>query len=313
MYKIIHFWPVSGGLGLRYRMLLGVLEGEKGGGRISVLNNPFTAIRGLLLNGDIWKNGCSLIIFTSLLSPVVFLLKIISPRIRVYYMVRGDEIYEASAKKRKLRVYIAFFFQWCLWRLIKAKHLFVSWDLENLFVNRYGCNGNRTVLPNTTGRSVPPSRFFDGDVAVVGDFCSIKDIEWVLEELDGSEFKINIYGNSDLPAKWKRPGIVAHGHVNNLEKSLANSTMLIIASNSEGYPNIVNDALLAGCAVMVHDDYPFKYFPLADQWKFTKVRGDLLRLLKSAKACKNWNYDQDNHRLREIVSLDWAALVRNSL
>lgn len=307
MFKVLHFWPVSGGMGLRFNWIVGELKSRGIGEQLCSVAAVFKSI---LRQASWWqKSGNKIIIFASLVCPLVVLIKIFFPKIDVIYFVRGDEVLEAQSRNRKLRRNIALFFQYVLWRGVKAKHIFVSWDLEVLFRRRYGAEGISCVVPNTIGRELPATRAFNGIVTIVGDFGTVKDIEWILKELSGSEFSVRLYGNSIQIPLWCAENIKSFGVIDELRVALENSTLLVVASNSEGYPNIANEALESGCAVVVHNAFPFEFFPLNEQWKFSKQSGALLQFLRDIRLKNDWRYDEENVLLRHIVEKNWLDLL----
>lgn len=310
VFKVLHFWPTSGGLKLRFEQFVKFLESH---GETIVLCSARDTLAHLLEDSFVWRCDCSIVIFTSVMAPLVLSFRLIGGRARVVYMVRGDEISEALQRKRLIRASVAYLFQWVLWRVLKAQHIFVSWDLKELFVTRFGNGATFNVVPNTVGSPLPASRRFDGTVTVIGDFESIKNIEWILNELEGSEFRVVIYGNTSLPMRWRTNWITSKGVVADLQVHLCQSTLLAISSRSEGYPNIINEALVSGCAVVVHSGYPFEFFPLSSKWKFGCQRGCLLALLRKVHSDRIWTYDADNSELRTLVAKDWTSLMSSLL
>lgn len=307
MYKVLHFWPVNGGMGLRFKWIVDELNRRGIGEHVHSVTDVFKSI---IREISWWREGGnSVIIFTSLVCPLIVFLKLFFPKLQVVYFVRGDEVLEASSRNRKLRRWIAFSLQYILWRFVKAKHAFVSWDLERLFRERYGSAGVSCVVPNTIGRQLPATRTFDGTVTVVGDFGTVKDIEWALNELSGSEFLVHLYGNSTSVPSCYEKNIISFGVVGDLTEALKKSSLLIITSKSEGYPNIVNEALESGCAVALHNEFPFEFFPLNEKWKFSKKSGELLSFLRAICMLEGWLYDEDNVALRTIVEKDWLEIL----
>ncbi len=311
MHKLLHFWPVSGGMGLRFKLLSEELQRRGTGERISSVSGLFKSLRSSWVQ---WRvEGVNVLIFTSLMCPLIVFLKIVAPKTKVVYFVRGDEINEARDNGRFIRASVAFILQYTLWKLLSVKHVFVSWDLKKLFERRLGGPSTAAVVPNTLGCKVPASRRFDGNVALVGDFDSVKDIEWVLSELINTEFVVSLYGNSSYPVKWQASNVVSFGKVGDLSDRLRNQSLLVLSSKSEGYPNILNEALLAGCAVVVHTSFPFEFFPLSSKWKYSKSPGALVTFLREVMARPEWRYDDDNKELSELIEVNWFELVFREL
>jgi len=245
--------------------------------------------------------------------PFIALLKWARPGLPVYYLVRGDEITFATHDKRYVRALLAYLFQVGIARL-DCTIVFVSTDLQRLFRERYGDQImlKSRVLPNTIGRSLPPTRAFDGRIGLVGDFHTVKNIEWVIEHLEGGRFTVHLYGNTTLPERWERSWLHAHGVVADLTHSLWESCSLVIfADTSAGFPNVLIEALLAGCSVVVHQEFPFRYLPVDDAWRFdlaapplrakdSQLERVLLRLLEEDR-----DFRQDNPHLVRLIESDW--------
>ena len=307
-YAIVHFWAARGGFGKRMEMLAGALACR---GRV-VRIRTIAAFWRLLRESSRRQPELALLVYTSLLAPLVALVRAFRPSVRVYYMVRGDEVTWAIQRRRRWRGILA---RW-LGRLMIAagcRFVFASQDLQEAFGQRLGRIPHASVLPNTLGQPVPPSRPFDGRVAVVGDFGSVKNIETVIAALSGGDFRLDLFGNTHLPAHWQRPWLRAHGVVKDLPAQLAQCSLVVLASVSEGFPNVLLDALQAGCGVVAHRDFPFRLLPLEEPWRFDPhVPGDLANVLGSLRR-RQRVFSQDNPELLRLVESDWNEHVRRCL
>lgn len=272
----------------------------------------------LLLRCRGYRNIHSAIVYGSLMFPFIFLLRLFRPSISVYYMVRGDEITYVKHYKRYLRALIAVIFQKLL-LIFNCKFVFVCEDLRCLFEKRLGLIKKSYVLPNTLGKPLPSTRPFDGRLSLVGDFNTVKNIEWAIENLSGGRFEVHLFGNQTLPEKWRRPWLYPHGVVGDLKTELlASSSLLILADTSAGFPNILVEALEAGCGVLVHREFPFKYLPISDNWRFSlspsnngyngsaesELETVLNRLLREGRDFKH-----DNPELVKLIESDWQEKV----
>ena len=281
----------------------------------------FSALLRFLINRRLCSSSARILIYTSLMAPLIFVLKSIRPGLFVYYMVRGDEITYVKQRKRYIRVLIAFIFQKLL-VIIGCRFVFVCEDLKVLFEKRLGLIRKSCVLPNTLGKRLPDSRPFDGRLALIGDFDTIKNIEWAIRNLSQGKFEVHLYGNTDLPERWQRPWLHYHGFVKELVPALRKSVSLVVlADSSAGFPNVVVDALEAGCGCVVHREFPFAHFPITENWRFSlhssknnsysssdehesDLEAVLGRLLEEKRDFKSDNLD-----LIKLIESDWIQRV----
>ncbi|KPK84461.1 MAG: hypothetical protein AMJ81_05415 [Phycisphaerae bacterium SM23_33] len=305
-YAIVHFWPLGGGFRKRMEMLTGAL-GSKG--RVLRIRTLEAMLR-LARSRRLRAGQVAVLVYTSLLAPMVALLRLIRPAAPVYYMVRGDEITCARYAGRRLRAWVAGRFQKML-AAVGCRFVFASEDLQQAFLERLGAIARRCVLPNTLGRPLPPIRPFDGRVALVGDFGSVKNIEAVLAGLSGGEFHVHLYGNRSLPPQWARPWLHSHGPVEDVPARLRDCTLLVLSSLSEGFPNVLVEALQAGCGVVAHRDFPFRRLPLSPAWRFRlDGHGEDLRQVLSRLRRQRRDFKADNQALVRLVESDWNRRVR---
>jgi len=316
-YLLIHFWPTKGGYRKRMEIFVNVLQKHHAVERV---RTPGAFFR-LLLGCKLSSSHTTIIIYISLLAPLIAMLKLLRPNLPVYYMVRGDEITYVKHDRRYFRAFVAVILQRLL-NVLGCHFVFVSEDLRLLFEKRLGKIRRSSVLPNTIGKLLPEIRPFDGRVALVGDFDTVKNIEWVIENLSSGKFEVHLFGNRMFPQKWKRPSLHAHGLVEDLTSALRQSASLVVLPDiSAGFPNVVIEALEAGCGVVVHREFPFKYLPISNEWRFelnstggkncgseadpkTKLGSVLERLLKEKR-----DFKQDNPELIELVESDWEKRV----
>lgn len=317
-YAIVHFWPARDGFRKRMELLAEALSPA---GRMERIRTPSQLLR--LTAGRAMRRGeVSLIVYTSLLAPLVWILKLLRRDLPVYYMVRGDEVTWAQHANRPLRARAGRALQRLMVRL-RCRFVFASADLHETFVERLGPIAWARVLPNTLGEPLPDIRPFDGRLAVVGDFASVKNIECVIECLAGGEHRVDLYGNRSMPDAWKRPWLHAHGFVRDLKSALGKSSLLVLASVSEGSPNVLLDALQAGCGVVVHRGFPFRRLPVAEQWRFrlNRVRrpgaasgrgaadsADLPSVLRKLRSGRQ-DFKRANPALIRLVESDWRRRV----
>lgn len=302
--ELLHPWPVQLGFG---RRLEGLVREVAARHQIA-WRRRFRELPAALRA----KPPDLVLVYTSLMAPLVLLLKLRRPSLGVRYMVRGDEYLEARARQRRLRAWTAVVLQGLLARL-GARFVFVSWDLEELFLSRHPNLRDTRVLPNTLGRPLPPVRPFDGRVAVVGEFGGLKRIEWLLEELEESGCEAHVFGNATLPVRWKQPWVVSHGHVGDLVAELGmHCTLLAMASVSEGFPNVVIDAQASGCAIVLPETFPFARFPLAPTWRFPQEPGGLRRRLAELGRAPR-DFTLENGKLRDLLESDWGRRIEEAL
>jgi glycosyltransferase involved in cell wall biosynthesis len=316
-YAIVHFWPTEGGFRRRMDLLVDALNVKACAERIESLSG----LCRLVFSRDFRRGQVAIVIFTSLLAPLVGLLKLLRPGLTVFYMVRGDEITWARRAGREFRAHLA----WALQKLmvvLRCRFVFASADLRRLFVRRLGRIRSARVLPNTLSAPVPALRPFDGKVAVVGDFDTVKNIEHVIERLGRGRFQVDLYGNRTMPDRWRRPRLRAHGCVADLAARLRESSLVVLASTSEGFPNVLPEALQAGCAVVAHRDFPFRRLAIAEPWRFDLRSGParsidgaappaggdlesvLVRLLEDQP-----DFRAGNPRLIRLMESDWNRRV----
>jgi glycosyltransferase involved in cell wall biosynthesis len=308
-YAIIYFGPREGGFAKRMDLLTEVLR-EMG------------AVRRVHSAGELWRflrtrqppdTRLSVLVYSSLMAPLVAILRLFRRPVRFYYMVRGDEVTWAEHRGRNLRAMAAVVLQ-KLMAVLGCCFVFASEDLRELFARRLGNAARYEVLPNTLGKSLPEVRAFDGQVAVVGDFGTVKNIEHVIDALDGGEFTVDLYGNRSLPKRYQRSRVRAHGVVPNLKSHLRNSSLLVLSSISEGFPNVLLDALEVGCGVVVHDEFPFRKLPITDRWRFAlepgRSRGvtDLRTVLRRLRD-EDRDFGADNRELVSLVESNWGGRV----
>jgi len=272
----------------------------------------------LLLSGKLSSRHTTIIIYISLLAPLIAMLKVLRPKLPVYYMVRGDEVTYVKQANRYFRAFVAVILQRLL-NTLGCHFVFVCEDLRVLFEKRLGKIRRSSVLPNTIGKPLPEIRPFDGRVSLIGDFDTVKNIEWAIENLSCGKFEVHLYGNRKLLEKWQRPWLHAHGVVKNLTSALRQSASLVVLSYIDaGFPNVVIEAQQAGCAVVLHREFPFKYLPIADQWRFSlessNDRSDGSKTSELEKVLdrlfrEKRDFKRDNPELIELIESDWEKRV----
>ena len=305
-FTIVYFGPILGGFARRMDMLTEVLSTRFGVTRI----HSFAALLRFLVSRRLRREGTSVVFYSDLMWPLVALLRCIRPAMRIFYMVRGDQVAWSLHSGRRFRARMAEIFQKLLGKL-GCRFVFASDDLHEVFATRFGTIRCASVLPNTVGESLPPIRPFDGKVAVVGDFGTVKNIEHVLDSLEGGNFPVELFGNSSLPEYRRRPWLKAHGQVPDLTADLRSVSLVVLASVSEGFPNVLLDALQAGCGVVVHNEFPFKNLPINENWRFhlrTGAGKSLPEVLEELRAAK-LDFRSNNKALIELVESDWSRRV----
>ncbi len=311
-YIIYHFRPLTGGLGRRVELLSEALAPCGRVVRAQSTRELHSAVKSAPRQDKV-----VLLFFSTLVLPVLVGVKLARPDVKLCYMVRGDEYTWARHSGRHIRAWTAVAMQWCLARL-GCRFIFVSDDLQEAFERRLGKLASCAVLPNTLGRSLPPVREFDGNVAVVGDFASVKNVEAVFDSLPPGRFRLDIYGNTRLPCRYRHGWVRAHGQVTDLPAKLKDSSLLVLASKSEGFPNVLLEALSAGCAVVAHDGFPFSRLPLGKQWRFNlggkrrATSSNLAEVLERLRTQRP-DFKTGNRELVELVESDWATRVREVL
>lgn len=314
---LIHFWPAEGGFGKRMEMLMKVLQKKH---IVERVKTPWAFLR-ILLDSKRRKNIRLAIIYTGFTAPLIIVLGVICPGIPVYYMVRGDEITYVKQDKRCFRAFVALVFQKVL-ALLRCHFVFVCEDLRILFQKRLGPLRKCFVLPNTLGKRLPEIRPFDGRLALIGDFNTVKNIEWAIENLSDGKFEVHLYGNHTLPEEWQRPWLHAHGVVENLTSALRESVSLIVLSYIDaGFPNVIIEAFEAACGVVVHRNFPFKYLPISEEWRFSmnlsycntynskaKNESELESVLDRLLHEKR-DFKCDNPEFIQLIESDWEKSV----
>jgi hypothetical protein len=313
---VVHFWSATGGFGKRYRMLLDAL-----GEAFDLTHIPSPQVLFRLLFRR-WTSGMRLVFFTSLMAPVAGIVRLVQPSCRLLYFIRGDEYGWAVNERRYVRGALALVFQKWL-SLLRCRFVFVSEDLLCRFEQRLGPIHDKVVLPNTVGRVLPASRPVSRRLGLVGDFESVKNIEWALASLSRGMFDVALFGNHRLPARWKRPWLTAHGLSENLARDLAmHCDLVVLCSVSEGFPNVLIDACEAGCSVVMPFGYPFAALPIVPEWRVemdgltaalaresagheSQLERRLLTLLREQR-----NFHADNPALFELLESDWNERVR---
>jgi len=319
-YVILHPWPTSGGFAKRVDLLSEALSNDHPTDRV----RTWRSLAGLVARNGLDGEAVTLVFFTSLLVPLALLLKLLQPGLSLCYMVRGDEYTYALSRHRRWRALVALCLQELL-RVARGRFVFVSWDLADAFRRRLGRINRCRVLPNTLGEALPPTRPVARSVAVVGDFGTVKNVESVIAGLSGGNFQLHLFGNRSLPERWKRPYLHAHGVVDDLPAHLRNVSLVVLASVSEGFPNVLVEALQAGCGVVVHNGFPFRHLPVGKQWRFDLPRNadnesgqahrghlcleDVIETLRSQAR----NFRQDNPELIRLIESDWQRRVRQAV
>lgn len=314
VYCLIHFWKTEGGYHKRMEMFVNVLQKKHAVERV---RSPWAFLRSLL-GGELSSSHTTIIIYISLLAPLITMLKLLRPNLPVYYMVRGDEITYVKHDRRYFRAFVAVILQRLL-NVLDCHFVFVSEELRVLFEKRLAKIRRSSVLPNTIGKPLPEIRPFDGRVALIGDFNTVKNIEWVIENLSDYKHEVHLYGNTTLPRKWERPWLHTHGVVKDITSALRHSASLVVLSCiSAGFPNVLVEAFEAGCSVVVHRDFPFKYLPISDEWRFSlesfndssdgSKTSELEKVLDRLRDEKR-DFKRDNPELIKLIESDWEQKV----
>ncbi len=304
--EILHPFPVSYGFGKRLHMLCDELQKEH------ELRWTRTFIQLPLSLARLFFGGrAKVLCYTSLMAPLFFLLRLFRPGHQLFYLLRGDEAGEALHAGRKLRARVALSGQRQL-RRMGARFIYVSRDLQDRIEERIG-PAPGTLLPNTLGRPVPDTRPLDRRIGLVGDFGTVKNIEHVLEELRDTSWELHLFGNRELPRAWRLPNLVTHGMVPDLVEQLRkHCSLVVLSSSSEGFPNVLLEALEAGCSVLLHDRFPFRHLPLAPAWRYQLKQGSLRERLDSLLG-RDCQFKQENQELVELVIRGWGDLLREAL
>ena len=301
---ILHPFPAERGFGKRMSALM---EGLGATRRVRWRRRWAELPAVLVMPRD--RDDHQVLFYHSLLAPLLVLLRLLRPGLRLRYMVRGDEILEARLKGRPWRARAARFCQALLARL-GVRFIFVSWDLEALFQERYPALTRHCVLPNTLGKPLPPTRAFDGRIGLVGGSV-MKNLDWALDELAPTEWEIHVFGRAAGEASPSRR--IEHGVVEDLVGELGrHCSLVVVCSLSEGFPNVLVEALEAGCAVLLQDAFPFARFPLAEAWRFPLRDGGLRERLASLSR-EPRDFARDNRALLDLLGQDWQGLLEQAL
>ncbi len=307
-YLIVHVGKTVGGFGKRFLMLVDVLSKQ----RPTRVENPVSAIWHLLRSRRRGQNRC-VVVYYDVLAPFTALAKALFPGLTVVYMVRGDQVTWARFQRRRLRAAVAHAFQKWMARL-GCVFVFASDDLRTTVVRRLGPLQGSVVLPNTVGHPLPPSRPFDGRIAVVGDFGTVKNIEPVLDSLGAGRFHVDLFGNTSLPARYRRPWLCSHGPVDDLPTHLRDCSLLVLSSVTEGFPNVIVEALEAGCAVVAPDRPPFEKLPLGSAWRYADGPSRLdpnqgLASVLSRILVQQPDFRAENRELYDLIESDWEERI----
>lgn len=313
-YVLIHLWPTAGGFKKRMDMLMELLGTKCEVRKVRTLR----AFMRFLWDAGRTAGSVSVLVYGSLAAPYLIPFRLMHPRIPVFYMVRGDEVTYAKQAGRTAQAWLSLFCQ----RILKAlgcRFVFVCEDLRALFEERLGPFKNGSVLPNTIGQPMPAIRQFEGRIALVGDFGTVKNTEWAIEQLSGGEYEVDLYGAKEVPDEWRRPWLTCRGVVANLTRELANRPALVLLPYIDaGFPNVVVEALLAGCPVTVHEKFPFRYLPVHEAWRFSlseNGRGSSdagpsgLELFLGRLRDPRRDFRQDNADLVRMVESSWEERV----
>ena len=311
-YVIVHVGKTEGGFAKRFFMFVEVLSAR----RPTSVKRPASALWRLMALRMRGLNPC-VIVYYDVLAPFVAVVRLLFPSLTVVYMVRGDHVSWARFQGRLWRARVTQILQKWMVRL-GCVFVFASEDLRVVFAERLGPLRRAAVLPNTAGHPLPASRPFDGRVAVVGDFGTVKNIEFVLNSLRGGRYPVDLFGNRSLPERWKQPWLRSHGIVTNLSSHLERCSLVALSSVTEGFPNVVVEALEAGCGVVAPDGPPFKELPLGAMWRYQmpsgnghtdsdqhkELAGVLQRLLT-----ERLDFRADNRELYDLIESDWEERI----
>jgi len=306
-----------GGFLKRMEMLNEVLEKR---GTVQKVNTQAGFIR-FLTKRDEPEKSVNAMVYTSLAAPYILALRLLRPSVPIYYLIRGDEITYVKHQRRHFRALVAIIFQWIM-NAVGCHFVFVCEDLRILFKKRLGPIKKSSVLPNTCGKRLPEIRSFDGRLALVGDFDTVKNIEWAIEQLDSGKFEVHLYGNRTFPEQWRKPWLHAHGMVDDLRARLrSDCSLVVLADTTAGFPNVLVEALDAGCGCVVHGMFPFKHLPIADQWRFSlnttdryndyseNERQDFLEVVLGRLMREQRDFKRDNLELIHMIESDWEKKV----
>lgn len=311
-YLIVHVGKIVGGFAKRFHMFVNVLKKR----RPTCVKRPISALLHLMSLRIRGRNAC-VIVYYDVLAPFVTVLRILFPNLTLVYMVRGDQVSWAKFQNRKVRAIVAHIFQKWM-SILGCVFVFASEDLHVTFTQRIGSFRRAEVLPNTLGFSLPPSRPFDGRIAVVGDFGTVKNIEFVLSSLCEGRYHVDLFGNTSLPDKWKQPWIESHGIVTDLPAHLKRCSLVVLSSVTEGFPNVVVEALEAGCCVVAPSGSPFNKLPLSSKWRYrmepqngqvSSCHNEKLVHVLNRIMTEQPNFRNDNRELYDLIESDWEQRI----
>jgi len=311
-YIVVHVGKTEGGFGKRFFMFVDVLRKR----RCACIRRPMSALWRILSLRLRGRRACA-IVYYDVLAPFVAAARLINPRLTVAYMVRGDQVAWARFQGRALRARTAQILQKWMARL-GCVFVFASEDLHMAFMERLGPLPRAHVLPNTVGHPLPPSRPFDGHIGVVGDFRTVKNIEFVLTSLREGRYHVHLFGNRSLPEVWRQPWLESHGVVADLASYLKRCSLVVVSSMSEGFPNVIVEALEAGCGAVLPEGAPFRGLPLHPAWRYQMTPCDgqeglardrslpqvLHRLLAEQR-----DFRKDNRELYDLIESDWESRI----
>ncbi len=311
-YVIVHVGKTQGGFGKRFFMFVGVL----GKRRPTCVKRPASALWRLMALRIRGLRPC-VIVYYDVLAPFVAAVRFLFGSLTVVYMVRGDQVSWARFQGRTWRAGAAQILQKWM-RGLGCVFVFASEDLRVIFTERLGPLRRAAVLPNTVGYPLPPSRPFDGRVAVVGDFGTVKNIEFVLNGLSEGRYRVDLFGNTRLPDRWRQPWLQSHGIVADLPSHLKHSSLVVLSSVTEGFPNVIVEALEAGCGVVAPSGAPFERLPLSAMWRYQmeprnshadsahgKELTDVLHRLLEEQP----DFQAHNRELYDLIESDWESRI----
>jgi len=311
-YVIVHVGKTKAGFAKRFFMFVDVLSKR----RPTYVKNPASALWHLMVLRIRGRNAC-VIVYYDVLAPFIAVVRFLFPSLTLVYMVRGDQVSWARFQGRIVRARVAQILQKWMFKL-GCVFVFASEDLRAAFTERLGPLRRADVLPNTVGYPLPPSRPFDGRVAVVGDFGTVKNIEFVLNSLRKGQYHVDLFGNTSMPEQRKQPWLQSHGVVADLPSHLKRCSLVVLSSVSEGFPNVVVEALEAGCCVVAPNGSPFKELPLSPVWRYrmepcnghasSNHNEELTHVLRRLLA-EQPDFRTDNRELYDLIESDWENRI----